>query len=645
MKTIAKTLALALFLFLTRQNFLTGQEHAEHADSKKSGTSAVEAPKLFLDKSPKVVEYQLKRLSNAQLLGVQVVANDAKFAPVLSAIASRAGMSSEQRESAINSLAKIKGTSFVATVFEPLRGLNNSDRSQQQIAADLTKLVMSASREGADLGALRSAATDESAYVARAAFAGLIEGNNSGEASEIAKSNNASRTNLLAAMKLVPEESSLAILQDFVTESLEAKFPVAVRRAAVAALPKLSDASEDKFAKLAELVREPELEEVSVQSFLTLDLSTIASSLAESIAQHLVARAEATTASERTSNRFVDFSQLVERLMARVPETESRRLRSRMQAIAVRVIRIKTVPEEMRYDLKYFVAATGKPIQLLLQNDDLMPHNLVIVQPGTLKEVALLASAMAPEALTDGKQYVPAVKQVLFATNMVQAGKQERLTFTAPTTAGEYPFVCTYPNHWMRMYGVMVVVDDVDSFMQQPIEPKDPIGNNRSFVKSWKVTDFEGKLESGLRGRSQAIGAKLFVDATCLQCHVIEGKGGRVGPELDGVFKRHQDDSLAVLREIIDPSHKIDPKYASHSILTRDGQVYSGVIVAESEKSISLINNPDQIKPTVVERSEIEDMVQSPKSIMPAALLDQFTQDEIFELLAYVKEANAKVSQ
>ncbi len=645
MKTNALTLALASFIALTSQNFVAGQEHAEHAGSNNSGTSAVEPPKLFLDKSPKVVEYQLKRLSNAQLLSVKVVANDAKFAPVLSAIASRAGMSSEQRESAINSLAKIKGMSFVATAFEQLRGLNNSDRSQQQIAADLTKLVMSASRGGADVGALRSAAADDNAYVARAAFAGLIEGNNSGETSEIAKLNNASRTNLLAAMKLVPGESSLAKLQDFVTESLEAKFPVDVRRAAVAVLPKLSDASEEKFAKLAELIREPELEEVSVQSFLTLDLSTIASSLAEPIAQHLVARAEATAASDRTSNRFVDSSQLVERLLTRLPETESRMLRSRMQAIAVRVIRIKTVPEEMRYDLKYFVAATGKPIQLLLQNDDLMPHNLVIVQPGTLKEVAMLASAMAPEALTDGKQYVPAIKQVLFATNMVQAGKQERLTFTAPTTPGEYPFVCTYPNHWMRMYGVMVVVDDVDSFMQQPIEPKDPIGNNRSFVKAWKLTDFEGKLESGLRGRSQAIGAKLFVDATCLQCHVIEGKGGRVGPELDGVFKRHQEDSLAVLREIIDPSHKIDPKYASHSVLTRDGQVYSGVIVAESEKSISLINNPDQIKPTVVERSEIEDMVQSPKSIMPAALLDQFTQDEIFELLAYVKEANAKASQ
>ena len=147
-------------------------------------------------------------------------------------------------------------------------------------------------------------------------------------------------------------------------------------------------------------------------------------------------------------------------------------------------------------------------------------------------------------------------------------------------------------------------------------------------------------MKLGLLGRTQEIGSKIFAEATCLQCHVVENKGGRVGPELNSVFKRHKDDAVAVLREIIDPSHKIDPKYASHSVLTLDGQVYSGVVVAETEKTISLVNNPDQLKPTVIERTEIDEMAQSPKSIMPAALLDQFTQDEIFELLAYIKSVN-----
>jgi putative heme-binding domain-containing protein len=177
----------------------------------------------------------------------------------------------------------------------------------------------------------------------------------------------------------------------------------------------------------------------------------------------------------------------------------------------------------------------------------------------------------------------------------------------------------------------------VDDYMKNPIEPKDPTGNNRSFVKNWRLSDFEGKLESGLQGRNNEIGARIFTEATCAQCHVLAGKGGRVGPELSEVFKRQKGDAQSVLREIIDPSHKIDPKYAAHSVLTLDGQVYSGVIVAEDEQKISLLSNPDQPKPTVIERKEIEEMVQSSKSIMPAALMDQFSMDEIFELLAFIK--------
>lgn len=126
---------------------------------------------------------------------------------------------------------------------------------------------------------------------------------------------------------------------------------------------------------------------------------------------------------------------------------------------------------------------------------------------------------------------------------------------------------------------------------------------------------------------------------------MVGDQGGRVGPDLAEVFKRHEENAMAVLREIMEPSHKIDPKYASHSVLTLDGQVFSGVIVSEDERSISLLSSPDQPKPNVIQRSEIDDMVQSPKSIMPSALLDQFTQDEIFELLAYIKYTQASVSR
>ena len=613
---------------------LVAQEHAEHGSvsSKK-----VEPPTVFLDKSAKIVEYQLKRLSNSQLLAIEVATDHPKYVPVFAAIAARPGMSAEQRETAVHALATLNGRSATETVFEQLGKLVDSDRVQQRVARELTELLLRQPSDQLPIGILTDAASNKSHLVCQAAMAALINSGNASAAQKIAATGTTAKVGLLAAVMIVPAEENRFGLRAYVLEALQVSLPKEVRLQAALSLPSVGGAPNDIFAALAKMIAEPAMEEVAVQSLLKINSLKIEPALARQVAIQLIAIAEATPADKRTTDHFIDAAQLVDRLLPRLDEEESKSMRKRMQDIAVRVVRVKTVAEEMRYDLRYFVAAAGKSIQVILQNEDLMPHNLVVVRPGTLREVALQAATMAPDAMTDDKQYVPSLPQVLFATKMIQSNRQERLTFTAPETPGEYPFVCTYPNHWMRMYGVMVVVADVDAYMQNPTEPKDPLGNNRSFVKNWKLGDFDDKLESGLRGRNNEIGARIFTEATCAQCHVLGGKGGRVGPELAEVFKRHKDDTQSVLREIIEPSHKIDPKFASHSVLTLDGQVYSGVIVAEDEKSISLLSNPDQPKPTVIQRTEIDEMVQSSKSIMPAALMDQFTQDEVFELLGHIK--------
>jgi putative heme-binding domain-containing protein len=319
-----------------------------------------------------------------------------------------------------------------------------------------------------------------------------------------------------------------------------------------------------------------------------------------------------------------------------LPDATSRAYRARLRAVAVRVVRIRTVEEEMRYDVKFFAVEADRPVEIILKNEDLMPHNLVITSPGALKEVAFAAAKMAPDQVTDGKQYVPASDKVLHATAMVPAGKQERLAFSAPQAPGEYPFVCTFPNHWMRMYGVMLVVADLDQWQKQPKPPADPIGNNRSFVRKWALSDLAGEIETALRGRSPEIGERLFKEASCQQCHKMRGTGGAVGPDLSDVVSRWKGDKLAILQEILDPSHKIESKYAVQSVLTSDGKVYSGIIVAEDKNSLSLLSSPEQTSPTVIARDDVDEIVKSSKSIMPNGLLDQYTRDEIFEILSYL---------
>jgi azurin len=55
------------------------------------------------------------------------------------------------------------------------------------------------------------------------------------------------------------------------------------------------------------------------------------------------------------------------------------------------------------------------------------------------------------------KFYVPEIPEVLFATKMIGPQELYTLSFTAPTTPGQYPFLCTFPGHWRMMNGIMVV--------------------------------------------------------------------------------------------------------------------------------------------------------------------------------------------
>ena len=351
----------------------------------------------------------------------------------------------------------------------------------------------------------------------------------------------------------------------------------------------------------------------------------------------LVKHAEATPAAQRTSNEFVDAMQLADELLRKLPEAESKSYRERLRAVTVRVVRLHTVEEEMRYDKPFFAVEAGRSVQVVLENDDLMPHNLVITRTGKLKDVALAGADLGTTPGLEGKLYVPESDDVLFSTNMVNSGQREVLTFTAPTEPGEYPYVCTFPRHWMRMYGVMVVVTDLDVWQRNPTTPAVPLGNNRSFVKSWQLTDFEKeKLDDGLRGRSSEIGAKLFKEATCLGCHKMKGEGGAVGPELTDVLKRWKGDKHGILREILEPSYKIDPKYAVKVVVDIDGITTSGIVTAEDSKSISILVNPEVPEPKVIQKSDIDEIIPSSVSMMPKALLDKFSQDEIMEILSYI---------
>lgn len=118
---------------------------------------------------------------------------------------------------------------------------------------------------------------------------------------------------------------------------------------------------------------------------------------------------------------------------------------------------VKAVKDIMQYDKKEISVKAGANVTLIFENPDGMPHNLLIIRPGTLEIVGKAADDMLRSPDAAEKQYVPNVKEVLYHTSLVNSGESAVIKFSL-NEPGDYPFVCTFPGHWRGMHGVIKVV-------------------------------------------------------------------------------------------------------------------------------------------------------------------------------------------
>jgi len=148
-------------------------------------------------------------------------------------------------------------------------------------------------------------------------------------------------------------------------------------------------------------------------------------------------------------------------------------VRAGLRELRVAVYVIRTVREQMRFDTARLVVEAGKPFEIIVENADFMPHNLVVVRPGTRDRVGMAGAMMRPEDLDpQGRAFVPVSDAVLAATRLLVAGERETLRLTAPTEVGDYEFVCTFPGHHQVMWGWLIVTPDVDAYLDQQPESR-----------------------------------------------------------------------------------------------------------------------------------------------------------------------------
>jgi azurin len=117
---------------------------------------------------------------------------------------------------------------------------------------------------------------------------------------------------------------------------------------------------------------------------------------------------------------------------------------------------IRTVSEEMRYDKPTFTVRAGQKVKVWFENDDFMPHNLVIGEPGSMDEIGEAADALGADGFAAA--FIPENDKVIVATSLLSFEDYEVLEFTAPATSGIYDVLCTFPGHRGTMNARMEVM-------------------------------------------------------------------------------------------------------------------------------------------------------------------------------------------
>jgi len=111
----------------------------------------------------------------------------------------------------------------------------------------------------------------------------------------------------------------------------------------------------------------------------------------------------------------------------------------------------------LAYTARELRARPGEPLALTFTNPDAVPHNWVLVRPGALARVGDLANRLVADPEAVARHYVPESDDVLAWTSVAEPGGTQTIHFTAPGQPGRYPYLCTFPGHWMVMNGELVV--------------------------------------------------------------------------------------------------------------------------------------------------------------------------------------------
>jgi cytochrome c oxidase cbb3-type subunit III len=147
-----------------------------------------------------------------------------------------------------------------------------------------------------------------------------------------------------------------------------------------------------------------------------------------------------------------------------------------------------------------------------------------------------------------------------------------------------------------------------------------------------------------------AHGKELFYgDGNCSLCHMISGKGGRLGPDLTGVAGSRTRE--AIIDSIRNPSRRLawglteatkefPQEYESVTVVTADGKQIKGITLNEDSFSVQIMDSGEHIH--LLEKDKLKSFQKSRESAMPKYGADVLSDKDVEDIVAYLASVGAK---
>ncbi len=118
----------------------------------------------------------------------------------------------------------------------------------------------------------------------------------------------------------------------------------------------------------------------------------------------------------------------------------------------------------------------------------------------------------------------------------------------------------------------------------------------------------------------------------CGRCHMVAGRGGRLGPDLTHVGAARSKSFL--IREVRSPSDYISKGFEPVSVVTESGETVSGVRKNEDAFSLQMLDVSENLRNFL--REEVRDVKRLDESFMPVYTRNQLSDADLDDLLRYL---------